>query len=106
MAGLNIRVSQDGTCLYFSNKPKFIAKINLQEPNFPIERVYAHKEFEDLVKFEADILGTDVASLCSDGTFKVSEKNLCYKLSTKRTKIFKQQLDKSSLALLPVSIRR
>ena len=84
MAGLNIRVSQDGTCLYFSNKPKFIAKVDLQEPNFPIERVYAHKEFEDLVKFEADILGTDIASLCSDGTFKVSEKNLCYKLSTKR----------------------
>ena len=84
MAGLNIRLSQDGTCLYFSNKPKFIAKIDLQEPNFPIERVYAHKEFEDLVKFEADILETDVASLCSDGTFKVSEKNMCYKLSTKR----------------------
>jgi len=66
----------------------FISRINLESDTFAVDRVYNHKEVTDLVKFDAGILETEVATLGSDGTFKISEKNMCYKLSTKSNQKF------------------
>jgi hypothetical protein len=82
MAGLNIRLSKNGECLYFQNKPKFLAQINLVNEPFAIDRVYNIKDIKSLVKFEADILGSEIVALSSDGLIKVSEKNMTYKVST------------------------
>lgn len=88
MAGLNIRLNDEGTFLYYRNKPNFIAKIDLSSEGFATERVFSHKELDDLVKFEADILESEVVMLSSEGTLKVTEKNMCYKMSTKSKFIY------------------
>ena len=82
MAGLNIRLNKEGTRLFFQNREKYIANINLDENNYTVDRVYSIFELDSLVKFEADVLGSDIVALGSQGTLKVSSKNLCYKLST------------------------
>ena len=82
MAGLNIRMSKNGECIYFQNKPKFLAQINLANEPFAIDRVYNIKEITDLVKFEADVIGSEVVAMSRDGVIKVSEKNMIYNLST------------------------
>lgn len=82
MAGLNIRLSKNGEYLYFQNKPKFLAQINLTEEPFNIDRVYNIKELSSLVKFEADVLGSEIVAMSSDGIIKVSEKNMTYHVAT------------------------
>ena len=82
MAGLNIRLNKEGSHLFFQNREKYIANINLEESSYSVERVYSIFELDSLVKFEADIIGSDIVALGSNGTLKVSSKNLCYKLST------------------------
>jgi hypothetical protein len=88
MAGLNIRLSKNGECLYFQNKPKFLAQINLTNEPFNIDRVYNIKELTNLVKFEADVLGSEIVAMSSDGVIKVSEKNMTYKVSTESKNSF------------------
>ena len=55
--------------------------MNLESPQFPVERVYSIKELKELVKFEADCVGSDIVALSQDGVLKASHKNLCYKLA-------------------------
>jgi hypothetical protein len=82
MAGLNLRLNKEGTRLFFQNRPNFIANIDLTAESLEVERVYSTKELDSLVKFEADVVGSDIVALSSNGLLKVSEKNLCYKIST------------------------
>jgi hypothetical protein len=82
MAGLNIRLNKSRECIYFQNKPKFLARINLANEPFAIDRVYNIKEMTDLVKFEADVIGSEIVAMSRDGVIKVSEKNMIYNLST------------------------
>lgn len=89
MAGLNIRLSKNGQNLYFQNKPKFLAQINLANEPFSVDRVYNIKEMTNLVKFEADVLGSEIVAMSSDGVIKVSEKNMIYNVST-QSKLYKK----------------
>jgi len=54
---------------------------------FSIDRVYNIKDLKSLVKFEADVLGSEIVAMSSDGLIKVSEKNMTYKVSTRSKKI-------------------
>jgi hypothetical protein len=82
MAGLNIRLNKAGNRLYFKNRGSFIACVNLEDPQFQVLRVYNIKEIKELVKFEADCVGSDIVALSQDGMLKASEKNLCYNLAS------------------------
>lgn len=82
MAGLNIRLNKDGTRLFFQNRNGYIANVNLAHGGFEVERVYSIKELKELVKFEAESVGSDIVAMAQDGTLKLSSKNNCYKLST------------------------
>jgi hypothetical protein len=96
MAGLNIRLSKDGTQLFLKNKQKFLGNIKLNEQNFKIDRVYNIKEIEadGLVKFEADVVGSEIVAMSTSGILKVSEKNMVYRMSTMSKKILKFLLTK------------
>lgn len=82
MAGLNIRIDKKGKNLYFQNKSNFLANVNLESDNMKIQRVYNIKELNDLIKFEADCVGSEVVALDSSGVLKVSEKNMIYNMAT------------------------
>jgi len=84
MAGLNIRLSKDGTGLFLKNKPKFLANIKLTESTFKIDRVYNIKDIEadGLVKFEADVIHSEIVAMSTSGILKVSEKNMTYRMAT------------------------
>lgn len=82
MAGLNVRLNKAKDRLFFQNRGKYIANVNLQGETYTVERVYSFKELDSIVKFEADCVGSDIVALSTEGILKVSEKNLCYKVST------------------------
>lgn len=82
MAGLNLRIDKKGKNLYFQNKENFLANVNLEGENLKIDRVYNIKELTNLIKFEADCVGSEVVALDSSGILKVSEKNMVYNMAT------------------------
>lgn len=88
MAGLNIRLNKARDRLFFQNREKYIANVYLQGDSYSVERVYSFKEMDSIVKFEADCVGSDIVALSTNGILKVSEKNLCYKVSTESKKKF------------------
>ena len=89
MAGLNIRLSKDGMKLYLKNKDNFLGCINLAEDSLKIDRVFNIKQVGELVKFEADVMGSEVVAMGSAGVLKVSEKNMTYKMATEsKFKVF------------------
>lgn len=82
MAGLNVRIDKEGKNLYFQNKSNFLANICLDADSLKIDRVFNIKKIRDLIKFEADCVGSEIVALDQSGLLKVSEKNMMYKMAT------------------------
>lgn len=82
MAGLNVRIDKEGKNLYFQNKHNFLANIFLDTDALKIDRVFNIKAIHNLIKFEADCVGSEIVALDSSGVLKVSEKNMVYKMAT------------------------
>lgn len=82
MAGLNLRIDRAGKNIYFQNKDNFLANICLDSESLGIIRVFNIKEVKNLIKFEADCVGSEIVALGSTGILKISEKNMVYKMAT------------------------
>ena len=80
---MNVRLSLDKAHAYFLFRGLKIAKINLDGNRYTPDNLFAFDELRDIMKFETEVLDSEVVALGVNGLLKMSRGNTIFKLSTK-----------------------
>jgi len=80
---MNVKLSRDKSHAYFLFRQMKIAKIDLDSLSYNPKNLIKFGELKEIMKFETEVLDSEVVALGVNGLLKLSKGNTIFKLSSK-----------------------